>query len=144
MADKNRSHYQVLQVARNASADVIHSAYRALSKRFHPDSKETSNKEELAAVQRAHEVLMDSVQRKAYDEQLQREWAKAAKGKQQGAKTKANKEPEKSEAPFSGVVTEVAGELINMHGNPLASFLFQRFRPHIERAVESGIERLSE
>ena len=65
-----RDLYQILGVARTATADEIRSAYRKLARKYHPDvnpgDQEAENKfKEVAA---AYEVLSDEQKRKAYDE----------------------------------------------------------------------------
>jgi hypothetical protein len=65
--------YAALGVAREADAVVISAAYRALSKKYHPDT--SAMPEYLAAahfrvITEAHEVLSDARRRAEYDAQL--------------------------------------------------------------------------
>lgn len=62
--------YASLELSRTASADEIKKAYRALTKKFHPD-KNPGNKpaeERFKDVTTAYEVLSDPDKRKLYDE----------------------------------------------------------------------------
>jgi curved DNA-binding protein len=69
-----RDYYQVLGVARNASADEIRKAYRKAARKFHPDvSKESGAEEKFKQAQEAYEVLKDPEKRAAYD-QLGANW----------------------------------------------------------------------
>ncbi|WZO96306.1 J domain-containing protein [Isosphaeraceae bacterium EP7] len=64
-----RDYYDVLGVARTATADDIKKAYRGMARKFHPDvnpgdkSAESSFKE----VQQAYDVLSDAEKRQTYD-----------------------------------------------------------------------------
>jgi curved DNA-binding protein CbpA len=64
----SRSYYEVLGVAREATAEEIHRAYRRLARQYHPDVNSGSDArarfDELSA---AYEVLHDPAQRDRYD-----------------------------------------------------------------------------
>jgi DnaJ-class molecular chaperone len=63
-----RDPYDVLGVAKTASAAEIKSAFRKLAKKYHPDqSKEPRAKERFAEVGSAYEILGDDKKRKAFD-----------------------------------------------------------------------------
>jgi DnaJ-class molecular chaperone len=63
-----RDPYDVLGVAKTASAAEIKSAFRKLAKSYHPDqSKEPKAKERFAEVGSAYEILGDDTKRKAFD-----------------------------------------------------------------------------
>jgi DnaJ-class molecular chaperone len=63
-----RDPYDVLGVAKTASAAEIKSAFRKLAKKYHPDqSKEAKAKERFAEVGSAYEILGDDTKRKAFD-----------------------------------------------------------------------------
>ena len=69
MAGK-RDYYEVLRVAKNASADEIKKAYRKLALQYHPDrnpgNKEAEEKFKEAA--EAYGVLSDPQRRQQYDQ----------------------------------------------------------------------------
>ncbi|MBX3403898.1 MAG: DnaJ domain-containing protein [Phycisphaeraceae bacterium] len=69
-ADAARTHYQTLGVSRNASAEEVRRAYRALAKQHHPDTGPAGSSAAFAAVATAYEVLSDPALRRAYDESL--------------------------------------------------------------------------
>ncbi len=62
--------YEILEVNENASKEVIHMAYKALCKKYHPDifSGDTKYAEEqMKRINTAYDVLSDDVKRKEYD-----------------------------------------------------------------------------
>jgi DnaJ-class molecular chaperone len=63
-----RDPYDILGVAKTASAAEIKSAFRKLAKKYHPDqSKEPKAKERFAEVGSAYEIVGDDRKRKAFD-----------------------------------------------------------------------------
>jgi DnaJ-class molecular chaperone len=63
-----RDPYEVLGLAKSASAAEVKSAFRKLAKKFHPDqSKESRAKERFAEIGSAYEILGDEKKRGAYD-----------------------------------------------------------------------------
>ena len=68
------THYDNLQVKRNASQEVIKGAYRHLSQKWHPD-KNPDDRENaemiLKIINSAYEVLSDTTRRKQYDEWIE-------------------------------------------------------------------------
>lgn len=70
MADQKRDYYEVLGVAKSASADDLKKAYRVLAKKYHPDAN-PGNKEAEAKFKEASEayaVLSDDNKRRQYDQ----------------------------------------------------------------------------
>jgi DnaJ-class molecular chaperone len=64
-----RDPYEVLGVAKNASAKDIKSAYRKLAKKHHPDQNpnDSKAKDRFAQANQAYEILGDEKQRAAFD-----------------------------------------------------------------------------
>lgn len=71
------NYYEVLEVSRNASKEVIDRAYKVLAKKYHPDlqqpNQRKSAEEKLKKINEAYEILSDEFKRKQYDEKLSRE-----------------------------------------------------------------------
>jgi hypothetical protein len=66
------NHYQVLEVAENASPEVVKAAYKSLMQRFHPDKNpgDATASARAARLAKAYEVLSDPVRRAAYDAEV--------------------------------------------------------------------------
>lgn len=69
MADK-RDYYEVLGVAKNASADDLKKAYRKLAKQYHPDVNpgDAAAEAKFKEVNEAYEILNDPARRQRYDQ----------------------------------------------------------------------------
>jgi molecular chaperone DnaJ len=64
-----RDYYEILGVARNASAEELKSAFRTLARKFHPDvNKEPDAEEKFKEINEAYAVLSDAEKRRAYDQ----------------------------------------------------------------------------
>ena len=70
-----KDYYEILEVNKSASPEVIDRVYKVLAKRYHPDLQKGPNAEEaeekFKEVSEAYEILSDEEKRKKYDEELQ-------------------------------------------------------------------------
>ncbi|HLZ34204.1 MAG TPA: J domain-containing protein [Nitrospira sp.] len=80
MATTSRDYYQILGIARSASADDVKKAYRRLARQYHPDlhggAKKSEMEKKFKELNEAHEVLSDPDKRKKYD-QYGAQWEQA-------------------------------------------------------------------
>ena len=69
------NYYDILEVNKNASQEIIEKAYKTLVKKYHPDLQENNLKdnyeEKIKKINEAYEILSNSEKRKNYDLQLQ-------------------------------------------------------------------------
>src|SRR4051812_24176826 len=65
----DRDYYELLGVARDASADAIKKAYRTQARKFHPDVNPGDKKAEASfkEAQQAYDILSDPEKRSLYD-----------------------------------------------------------------------------
>ena len=68
-ANKIRTHYDNLKVARNAPIEVIRAAYKTLSQKYHPDTNKNDPDAErvMKTINASYEVLSDPEKREAHD-----------------------------------------------------------------------------
>ncbi|MFA6328433.1 MAG: molecular chaperone DnaJ [Candidatus Micrarchaeia archaeon] len=68
MAEK-RDYYEILGVARDATADQLKDAYRTLALKYHPDrNKEAGAEDKFKEISEAYAVLSDKEKRATYDQ----------------------------------------------------------------------------
>ena len=70
-----KNYYEILEVDRKASKEIIDKAYRTLVKKYHPDLKEHSEKTDaeskIKEINEAYDTLSDKEKRENYDKNLQ-------------------------------------------------------------------------
>ncbi|MCI8362044.1 MAG: DnaJ domain-containing protein [Clostridia bacterium] len=72
-----KDYYEILEVSKNASEEIIEKAYKVLVKKYHPDLQEEQYKkqaeEKMKLINEAYENLSDVDKRKEYDIELENE-----------------------------------------------------------------------
>jgi curved DNA-binding protein CbpA len=69
--DQEPNPYKLLQVDPQADVELIRNAYGYLAAKFHPDNKETGDKEKFTAIDSAWKLLLNDESRKAYDQSVE-------------------------------------------------------------------------
>ena len=69
------TYYEILEVSRMASKEVITKAYKVLVRKYHPDleqdeGKKEEAKEKMVRINEAYETLLDDEKRKKYDDTI--------------------------------------------------------------------------
>ena len=93
------TYYEILEVSRMASKEVITKAYKVLVRKYHPDleqdeGKKEEAKEKMVRINEAYETLSDDEKRKKYDDTIaileEKERIENEKKKQQGKTQNVN------------------------------------------------------
>lgn len=70
----NKNYYQILEIDRNASPEIIEKAYKTLAKKYHPDLQDEAHKkqaeEKFKIINEAYETLSNSELKALYDQKL--------------------------------------------------------------------------
>lgn len=70
-----KNYYEILEVDRKASPEVIDKAYKTLAKKYHPDLQDKNNKniyaEKMKEINEAYDVLSNDYKKTTYDEELE-------------------------------------------------------------------------
>jgi len=98
-----RTHYDNLQVSRNASDIVIRASYKALLQKYHPDKFEDRSRAERISLilNAAYAVLGDPVRRAEYDATLEEEIQEPDSPPQHASSLGADSQDTQSEAPVT-------------------------------------------
>lgn len=69
-----KNYYEILEVSKNASQEIIEKAYKTLAKKYHPDTQTDDNKlwaeSKFKEINEAYKVLSNIEKRKNYDVEL--------------------------------------------------------------------------
>lgn len=71
----NKNYYDILEISKNASPEIIEKAYKTLVKKYHPDLQSNENKKKyeeiLKEINKAYEILSNPEKKQSYDNSLQ-------------------------------------------------------------------------
>lgn len=70
---EEKDYYELLEISRNASDEVVKNAYRALAKKYHPDTANVDKElieKNMKQINEAYEVLSNKEKRAIYDQEL--------------------------------------------------------------------------
>ena len=66
-ASKFVDYYEILEISPNANSGSIDRMFRYLAQRYHPDNKDTGDRNRFDVIVEAHDVLSDPVKRAQFD-----------------------------------------------------------------------------
>ena len=70
----NKNYYEILEIDKNASPEIIDKAYKTLAKKYHPDLQDEAHKKEseekFKIINEAYQVLSNQEQKALYDQKL--------------------------------------------------------------------------
>jgi curved DNA-binding protein CbpA len=66
-ASKFIDYYEILEISPNANSGTIERMFRYLAQRYHPDNKDTGDRDSFDAVMEAYDTLRDPAKRAQYD-----------------------------------------------------------------------------
>jgi len=108
-----KDYYETLEVSPNASEEVIKNAYRALAKKWHPDSKSGREKQvsenKLKEINLAYEELSDPVKKQEYDRNRTSFYKGNFNGNTYQAKSETTNEPKSNSNQESKSDSETNG-----------------------------------
>lgn len=72
-----KNYYEILEVNKNASKEVIEKAYKVLAKKYHPDlntgNKKKYAEEKMKEINEAYSILTDEFLKEQYDKELEKQ-----------------------------------------------------------------------
>lgn len=116
-----KNYYEILEVNKKASKEVIEKAYKVLVKKYHPDlnrsSKPEITEQKIQEINEAYEVLSDDFLREQYDKEIEKQTTTQTNnknnfGKQSSIQTKTiyNKSKKNKVGSLEGII-ELVQEL---------------------------------
>lgn len=69
-----KNYYEILEVDKKASSEIIEKAYKTLAKKYHPDLQDCRKEEyeeRMKDINEAYSILSDDYKKTTYDEQLE-------------------------------------------------------------------------
>ena len=69
-----KNYYEILEVDKNASEEVIEKAYKTLAKKYHPDLQNNSNcQDKIRQINEAYEILSNDFKKREYEKKIKRQ-----------------------------------------------------------------------
>jgi len=145
------TYYEILEVSESASKDTIRAAFRALSKKYHPDNKKTGDAEKFRLLNEAHECLTDETKRRFYDGELYKsrmaDTGGAATGTRTARQSAEGVTPQTAFDPSKGVeaLLTLGQVALRQYGvDPVLVGVFQQMQPNLHEFAVQAIRRLAQ
>ena len=85
------NYYELLEISPNASLEVIKAAYKAQSKKYHPDNNESGNQEMMKKLNEAYDTLTNPLKKSEYDNKIK--YAKHSQISNENAEVEMEEKP---------------------------------------------------
>lgn len=123
------NYYEILQVDKKASEEVIDKAFKVLAKKYHPDTQQEDKKEwaeqKFKELNNAYEVLSDMEKRSQYDATLEEELSEM-----ELALIQKNRQ-------LSNLVDDLQNKLIQYEKqNTINPFFYTAYHPPVEHVYQ--------
>lgn len=93
-----KNYYEILEVNRKASQEIIEKAYKVLAKKYHPDlcqgEKRTYAETKIKEINEAYHVLSDEFLREQYDREIEQQEREGNRSMQQSPENRRTDEEE--------------------------------------------------
>ncbi len=132
-----KTYYDILEISRHASEEVLERAHKILIKRYHPDletnpQKRKEKEEYIKKINEAYEVLSDEKKRKEYDLETFPEQSEKPEGKPQTNETSS----------YTNVVQKKQEDIINEEYAKIVNEEIQKAQERIDKEEELIKENL--
>lgn len=133
--------YDILEVSRKASKEVIEKAYKTLAKKYHPDLQAPENKEyaekRMKQINEAYDILSSDEKRREYDQKLE---AQEAQNYNESTEYSQNINNTNTNTSYN-MNNEQTNENINFNNEENWKIKFSDLSPSEQRKIKMKIEK---
>lgn len=131
-----KNYYDILEVNKNASPEIIEKAYKILAKKYHPDLQPDDSKKDaedkMKELNEAYDTLSDPVKRETYNQKLERIEFEKEQKKQQEKQNSSNYE-QRAQAQYN---SETNNSINNINSIRDTAEIYKEVKEKFESAYE--------